>query len=137
MRLLAIDEGVEARVKEVRRFAGEKENWYRPFAGVDEKLRVPGDDERYVVHIEDGYRAVFSITEDPEGRMWRQLSVSVPGGKYPHPVAVWTIAELFGFEGWDGRSEMPPKGWMFRKDDGAGERCIVVGTRYLVRKGEW
>lgn len=130
MRVLAINEAVKAQAQAVVDFAVRPENHYKPFNGKDVELNIPGDDERYALRIPQGYRAVFSITEDREGKLWRHLSVSIPGGKYPHPFAVWTIADLFGFKGWDGRYEVPPKEWIVQPDDGAGERCIVVGTRY-------
>lgn len=130
MRALVIDEGVQDRIREVLYFAMAVPNHYRPFEGKDTALKIPGDDPRYVALVPQGYKAVFTLTEDREGKLWRHLSVSVPGGKYPNPFAVWTIATKFGFEGWDGISLTPPKNWVFNRDDGAGKRCVVVGTRY-------
>ena len=49
----------------------------------------------------------------------------VPGGLYPHPSAVLTIAQLFGFTGWDGYTlDAMPDGWVFHLDD--QDHCIVV-----------
>jgi hypothetical protein len=53
--------------------------------------------------------------------------MSVPSKDYPNPFAVWLVCELFGFTGWDGKSELPPSDWqaMVNKE----EHCIVVAQR--------
>jgi hypothetical protein len=55
-----------------------------------------GDNPQHVCTIPVGYRAVFSIEEHPGGWM-RHISISVPGGKLPHPAAIESIAKEFGF----------------------------------------
>jgi hypothetical protein len=50
--------------------------------------------------------------------------VSVPGGKYPNPYAVFMIAMEFGLAGWDGHSQDPPADWLV--DINQSEHCIVV-----------
>ena len=116
-RPLIIDEEVRASVGEIVAFA--KRNIYHP--GKSET--IPGDDPRHTVNLLS-YRCVFSFTVDPEGNLLRHLSVSVPGKAYPHPYAFFTIAELFGFTGWDGKSVKPPEDWQVgpHKED----RCIVA-----------
>jgi len=122
VRPLIIGEGEKAKAKEVVGFA--QTNLYHPF----QSETIPGDDPRHVVTIPVGYRCVFSITVDPEGNHWRHLSISVPRReKYPHPFAAFTLAkELFGFSGWDGKSETPPPllDWQMaiQKED----NCVVL-----------
>jgi hypothetical protein len=72
---------------------------------------IPGDDPAFVIHL-DTYRVVFTFTED-HGQLWRHLSISVPAPeKYPHPAATFTIAQEFGFAGWDGATlDRMPHGW--------------------------
>ena len=46
--------------------------------------------------------------------LFRHLSVSVPmPGRYPNPIAVWMIADLYGFTGWSPEMgvKIPPD-WM-------------------------
>jgi hypothetical protein len=109
MRVLIIDDHAREEVKRVRDFAEKFENYY--IIGPDgfSFQRPPGDDPRHVARL-DTYRCAFSITR-ANGKFWRHLSVSVPGGKYPNVFATFTIAQMFGFTGWDERSENLPQGW--------------------------
>lgn len=122
MRPLLIDEHAKLQVQRVRDFAIDPKHWYRP----NKDARVPGDDYRFVANL-NSYRCVFTITEQ-NGVAWRHLSISVPSENFPHPIAAYTIAELFGFTGWDGKSEVPPESWSgaLNKD----EHCIVLGQLY-------
>jgi hypothetical protein len=122
MRPLVIDEGARAAVGKVVAHALERENYYEPGQSPGQ---APGDDARHVVLL-NTYRCVFSITKDPEGKLYRHLSISVPArGKYPNPFAVFAIAELFGFTGWDGRTpEAPPEDWIAGPNP--DEQCVVV-----------
>jgi len=104
MRALLIDDAAKASVKRVVDYA-EAHPHILPTDGI-----VPGDDPHYVAHLST-YRCVFTFTR----YVWRCLSISVPTD-YPHPIAAYTIAELFGFTGWDGKSEIPPDGWHFFVD---------------------
>ena len=88
---------------------------------------VPGDNEKHVAML-GTYRVVFSITdvydhEDFAWRSYRQLSISVPGPDYPHPIAVYMSGELFGLTGWTGVGE-PPSSWIVGMSE--SEHCIVV-----------
>jgi hypothetical protein len=116
MRPLIIDEEARAKVAAVEEFA--YSNWYRP----GQSELVPGDDPRHTVQLST-YRCVFSYTKMPSG-LFRHLSISVPSEKYPNPFAVYAIADLFGFTGWDGTSEEPPAGWMLRANQ--EEHCVVL-----------
>jgi hypothetical protein len=88
---------------------------------------VPGADAHYVVEL-NTFRCVFSFTQiGPPGTLYRHLSVSIPGEKYPGPLAFYTIAELFGFTGWDGESEEPAKDWLL--DLNRDEHCLVLAQK--------
>jgi hypothetical protein len=58
-----------------------------------------GDDPNFVVEVFDGFRAVFSLEEQPHVGLCRHLSVSVAAtGKYPAVDAVEEFMKQFGFE---------------------------------------
>lgn len=62
------------------------------------EIPPPGDDPRYVVHIHDGYRVVYTV-EQHKKDCYKHLSVSVEKeGKYPHDAAVSIILEAFGMD---------------------------------------
>jgi hypothetical protein len=120
MRPLVIDDAARTAVAEVVAHAMQPENYYEPGSSP----QPPGDDPRHIVLL-NTYRAVFSITRAPDGKLFRHLSISVPRkGKYPNEFAVLAIADLFGFTGYDGVSARIPEGWMIgpNKDD----ECVVV-----------
>lgn len=100
LRPLVIDDNAKAKVARV--LAHAEQHHYRIDAGGP----PPGDDERFVAQL-DTYRAVFSFTH-AEGGVYRHMSVSVPGGKFPNPVAVFMIAQLFGFTGYDESKPFEP-----------------------------
>lgn len=116
MRPLVIDEAAIRTVAAVRIYAEKPAHVYRP------GQTPPGTIEGHVCQL-NTYRCVFSITEVESGA-YRHLSISVPGGAYPHPFACWTIAGLFGFSGWDGADVHPAASWQvaMHKD----EHCIVI-----------
>jgi hypothetical protein len=122
MRPLMLDNEAKKRIAEVVKFAGE--DIYRP--GLSET--IPGDDARHVVSIFMGFRAVFSLTEGPDG-LYRHLSLSVDDeGKYPHPLATFLIADAFGFTGWKlEMGDRPPPGWM--GDANEEDHCITLLQR--------
>ena len=109
-RPLIIDDALKREVENVVHFA--RQNHYIPGETI-----VPGDDPNYILQAKFGYRCVFSFTRTPSG-LFRDLSISVDEeGKYPNPYAAYTIAELFGFIGWDHETiDPPPDGWMIDKD---------------------
>lgn len=120
MRMLVIDDA--ARAAAARVLAHAKAHHYRPGPG----QTPPGDDNRFVAML-GTYRAVFSFTHS-DGGVWRHLSVSVPGTMFPNPAAVFTIADLFGFGGYDQNDPAKPGAkWMFDAMD--AEHCVVVAER--------
>jgi hypothetical protein len=122
MRPLIIDRSARKQVERVLNFALEPKHWYRPRGDA----QVPGNDYRFVANL-NSFRCVFTITED-NGMTARHLSISVPSEDYPNPFAAYTIAELFGFTGWDGKSVKLPESWMARVNK--EEHCIVLAQAY-------
>lgn len=135
MRALVIDEETKKQAAQVRTWA--RAHVYYPDLGGT----VPGDDPRFVLHIANGYRCVFSYTATPRG-LYRHLSVSVHDpiaemltegrGKYPSPEAMGMIAGLFEFTGTGNDVELIarirrnefPRAWLFDMDEEA--HCIVL-----------
>lgn len=93
--LLIIDDQSRALIKELVEFAAKPENHYIP----GPNATIPGDDSRFVVQLES-YRCVFTHTRAADNSIHRHLSISIQApGRYPLPMAVETIAHLFGFTG--------------------------------------
>lgn len=125
MRILLIDDAAKAEVQRVLDFAEMPENWYRP----GRTAVIPGDDPRFVAHLTDGFRAVFTITKASDGLVLRHLSISIDGTKFPNIAAAFEIATMFGFNGWDGRTiDRLPDGWMAQVNE--AEHCVVLGQPY-------
>lgn len=116
MRPLLIDDAAKAKAASVVAYA--KDHPYSP------GQPTPGDNPHFVAKL-DTYRAVFTFTKS-DGGLWRHLSVSVPSAtKYPNVAAVFSIAALFGFTGWDERTiNQAPTGWHI--DISHRDHCIVV-----------
>lgn len=120
---LIVDPETRRRVASLRAFAEDPEHWYH----LDVSDWVPGDLPEYVANV-SGFRCVFTWTRDAKvRRVFRHLSVSVDRaqqGKFPHPAALYMLADLFGFTGLDiGASARagfaPPGDWsiMIKRDD--------------------
>lgn len=87
----------------------------------------PGDNPEHVLDFDFGYRAVFSYSMNKSPPVLvRHLSVSVPGN-LPNPVAVFMIAEMFGFTGWNIMmgDEPSPDWYIGINDDGDGPYVVV------------
>jgi hypothetical protein len=122
MRGLLLNDEVTKRIKDQVAWAERQENWYRP----QKDKEPPGDNPAYVLMIEMGFRVVYTHTVI-EDHHYRHLSISVEGTKYPHPIAAWTIATLFGFTGGVEEHEMttePGKDWLMQVRQ--EERCVVI-----------
>jgi hypothetical protein len=122
LRVLFIDDVAKKKVQRILDYALKPENWYFP----DRNQNPPGNDFHYATKL-DTFRCVFSITSGSQGT-FRHLSISIPSDKMPNVIAAFTIAELFGFEGWDGTSFDLPPGWMVHVSH--EEHCIVLGQKY-------
>lgn len=127
MRVLVIDDRAIAAVKRVMDHATKPGNVYVVGPGGSSVQHPPGEDWRHMARLST-YRCVFSLTR-ADGKMWRHLSISVPGEKYPHVFAAFTIAELFGFTGWSGTSyDELPADWIGRVDE--RDHCVVLAQEY-------
>jgi hypothetical protein len=122
MRALVIDDVAKAKVAKVLAYAEEPRHFYVVGPGGKSWQKTPGDNPQHVAHL-DTFRCVFSITKS-DGKTWRHLSISVPSEKYPNPFAAYTIAEMFGFTGWDGKSQVIPAEWLAKISE--EEHCIVI-----------
>lgn len=121
MRALVITDDIKQQVKRVVDFAMRKENWFHPGAS----KFIPGNNPNYTVNILT-YRCVFTNSYT-DNKNFRHLSVSVPGNKYPNQIAVFTIAQLFGFTGGievNGVITKPADDWHFDVNNKDG--CVVV-----------
>jgi hypothetical protein len=110
LRPFVINDAVKKRIADIEAYA--REHIYIP----GETL-PPGDLPAQVLKTRFGYRAVFSYTRVHNG-LYRDLSFSVgQPGKYPNEFVTYTLAQLFGFTGWDGATIVPPpESWMLAKD---------------------
>lgn len=124
MHPLIINDEQKLVINSLVKFASDPENWYRP----DVHKWVPGDRIEYTLHL-DAYRCVFTNTEDvATHKIYRHLSISVPGKLYPHMIAAMQIASMFGFTG--GREESgicvyPGNDWIIHVSENEG--CVVIG----------
>lgn len=72
---------------------------------------VPGDIPDFA-EMFDAYRVVFTFSR-VGNQLWRHMSVSAPGGLYPSLMAIFTLAELFGFTGWNQEAiKQMPEDWL-------------------------
>lgn len=108
MRMLAITPENQAKVDAVVSYAMDHPSFV---AGKEFVGGRPGDNPAHVAEL-DTYRCVFSITR-AENRTWRDLSISIPRkGNYPNPYAAYSIAQMFGFTGWNERTVDVPDEWL-------------------------
>lgn len=131
MSSLVMDEDFRARCSALLEWAHMPENYYRaPDIGTPPPPDMPGLNPNH--RMQNGrYRIVYSVTVCADRRLYRHLSVSVPGPrKLPHPVAVFTVAGMLGFtgggEGEDGHGviEHPGDDWQVGVNE--DEWCVVV-----------
>ena len=105
MRALIIDDAARAEVARVKAHAAS--HHYGP------GQPAPGGDPRFVARLST-YRAVFTYTHFG-GVVYRDLSVSVLSNSsypLPNPAAVFVIADMFGFSGYDiSNPTRPGKDW--------------------------
>jgi hypothetical protein len=110
VRPFIIDDQLKARVRAIEAYA-------RGHPYIPGETVVPGDCPDYVLETPFGYRAVFSYTRAPSG-LYRDFSFGVDTpGSYPNEFVTYTLAQLFGFTGWDGVTiSPPPPEWVLAKD---------------------
>src|SRR4030042_6150655 len=94
-KLLQINDETRIEIKKVKAYALAHlydEQWRAEIlAGIRETV---GDDPNYVMHIHQGYRAVYSVDVD-NGHKYHHLSISHEKG-YPGVLEAEMIMELFG-----------------------------------------
>jgi len=122
MRALILGPGEQAAIAEVVAYAMEPSHHYR----IGDP--VPGNNPKFVAHIPDGFRCVFTLTHD-KGKLYRHLSVSVPAPMMPSPEACVVLAKEFGFTASDNGLNLVAR---IEKDKwlaGLGrqdEHCVVI-----------
>lgn len=117
MGLLLLDDTAKARAAEIVAYA--EKHHYVPSPGAQAPGEVAG-----FVGMFGTYRVVFSFSH-LDGLLARHMTISVPGDKYPHEVAVFALADLFGFTGWSMDNPFQPgAGWLCMPH--ATSRCVVV-----------
>lgn len=122
MRSLLLGADQRQQIQNLCRFAADPAHWFTQ-ARIAECF-VPGDVPEYVLTLQT-FRCVFTWTESSTGRMFRQLSVSIPDPmKLPGRVAVFALADAFGLTGWDLERNQgrPPQDWIVE----AGRRSVIV-----------
>jgi hypothetical protein len=100
MRPMVIDDNVKRKIERLAAYAEAH------ILSMDELLDIvnkqappPGDNKNFVVEIPVGYRVVYTIEDQPAGKV-RHLSVSVDKvGKVPSITAVQEIMRMIGFKG--------------------------------------
>jgi hypothetical protein len=121
------DDQARAKARQIREFAEKPENWFS-IDGSDRDLKIPGNDPRRVANL-NTYRCVLWITKAlAESHRHLSISVSVPSSGFPNPYAAFLIAELFGFEGWDGKTLKPGPDWSINANH--AEHCVLFACPY-------
>lgn len=109
-RVLIIDDAAKEKIKAAINYANL--HHYKPWRGD----LCPGDNPNYITQI-DTFCIVFTFTHS-DGLIFRDISISVPGGKLPNPIAVFMIAHHFEFTGWNEDDPMKPaKNWIMDVND--------------------
>lgn len=130
MRVLSLNEENVQKVLKVVEYANDPRNCYFVDKGGKTFQKTPGNNPSHVAQL-DSFRCVFSITK-ADGTTWRHLSISVPSKDYPNPFAAYTIAQMFGFTGWDGKSSAFPEGWLGKVNK--EEHCVVLAQELSTSK---
>ena len=122
MRVLIIGPDEKAAIAKVVAYAMEPSHFHK-IGGP-----IPGDNPAFVADIPDGFRGVFTLTQHG-GKLFRHLTVSVTGGKFPSPEACVLIAKEYGFTASDDELSIEKRivqdGWQTGPGH-KGEHCIVL-----------
>lgn len=112
--------------------ASRPENRYKPSVS----RWVPGDRKEFVRVIPVDYRLVFTLTELPNGEVYRHMSLSVPRkGKWPNEIVTFTLATMCGFTGGKMQNDMtvgPGSDWRVeidRQPTRVSTGCIVIAQK--------
>lgn len=98
LRPLIVTPEIVARAQAVKAYAFDhRENLTQLRNRMSSGAVAPGDFHEFVLDIPEGYRAVYSINQQPSPLNWcQQISVSVNAPRMmPNPTAVAAILELF------------------------------------------
>jgi hypothetical protein len=97
MRAMIITDEVQARIKEVMRYAEKHIFSMDDMLDIMNKQREPpGNDPNHVVHIPIGYKVVFTMDNQNIG-ICKHISISVDRpDKLPNPIVVENILQEFG-----------------------------------------
>lgn len=131
MRLLSISPDVRQAADRLREHAEKPENWFRPgppetWGRLQGSGLRPGDKPEHHLQIPFGFSCVFSWTIASFGgkpTVVRDLSVKVPDA-IPNPIAVYEIAELFGFTKRE-KPGSPGGSWLLHLDS-CKTPCVCV-----------
>lgn len=129
---LILDESVKRQIQHLKEYANTHRLNIATLKWMFKHKKVIGDDLHYAVNIPIGYRAVFTIEQQPEPMGWcRHISISL--AKQGHGPSVYAVAELlkeFGFTETPGQSiiavyrgghpvnTLPPTWAMYLEGDG-------------------
>lgn len=98
MRALVIDNETTEAVASLVAFAEANPLSLYQIKKIMEGVSVPpGDDDRFVRIVPNGFRCVLTIEEHRNNKVFRHLSVSVDGDQWPNPQAVEVLMKVFGF----------------------------------------
>ena len=151
MGVLILSEQLREDVARVRAYAARRENLYDLMkfmppgskAG-DYTFNTPDTPGNKPGHVfKNGtFKCVFSWTRDENGEVFRHFTVSTasgPGGGFPMPAMVFTLAYMLGFTGVEpddnGMVWQPPtnRSWMLHPNK--EERCVIVAQK--LGKNPW
>lgn len=97
MRALVLDIAARAAIWTVRDYAAAHPVSRTQLDTMENPSHAVSFDLNHVVMVPVGFRCVYSVEDQPIGRC-RHLSVSIDvDGSTPHPLAVVTLMEAFGF----------------------------------------
>lgn len=99
-RVLIINEDAKARIKALYDYSVEHQYTWEDILGVvKDQHKAAGNNPMHVIHLDHGYRIVFSLEQQKPGTV-AHLSISVDDpDKWPSIGAVQLISEEFGLKG--------------------------------------
>jgi hypothetical protein len=117
MRALIIDKEAKSSIRQLINHALERKIDFDTLQRiVNHKLPPVGNSPEYSCKLQDGFRVVFSIEQQPDKNWYRHISISINDRtKLPSVEAVQTIMTEFEFEGeitdcqlWIEKNSIPP-----------------------------
>jgi hypothetical protein len=136
VRPLILTEQQQVEIARVKAFAeGHRYSQAMMTAVASGEAKPPGDIPGHVCALPIGFRVVYSVENHPGG-LYRHLSVSVDGTKWPNEHAVQEIARAF-FDHHDFNIYKPPTGAMTWMEDAVRAVNLIVPYRksYVIMEG--